>query len=191
LGKREMGRQDKSLDSISDSPVRELFFWAQALVFALVLLVCVNAFFGRISGVKGDSMYSTLHNGDQVLVQLMGYHTPSRGDIVVVMTSYYPTDPLIKRVIGVGGDVINIDADGTVSVNGEKQYEPYIYETVHNLGNIQYPYTVPDDCIFVMGDNRNHSSDSRFSQIGPIPLDEVIGRAFFRIWPLTRVGNLS
>ena len=157
-GKREMGKQEKTSDKVSDSPVRELFFWAQALVFALVLLVFINSFIGRISGVKGDSMYSTLHNNDQVLVQLVGYDAPKRGDIVVVMTSYFPTEPLIKRVIGIGGDVINISTDGTVSVNGKKQYEPYIYETVRTLGNIQYPYTVPAGTVFVMGDNRNHSS---------------------------------
>ena len=173
------------------SPVTDLFYWAEALVFALTFLVLLSVFFVRFSGVDGSSMLPTLVDNDQVLVQLIGYDEPERGDIVVVYAPYFENEPLVKRVIAKGGDVVDIDPNtGTVSVNGEQLVEPYISEPLLNAGTLSYPYEVPEGQVFVMGDNRNHSSDSRLAEIGSLPYENIIGKVFFRIFPFTRLGSL-
>ena len=178
--------------SSSSKLVTELFFWAQALVISLVVLVLVNIFFFRISGVVGSSMYPTLHEGDRVLLRVIGYK-PQRGDIVVVVAPAYDEGaPLVKRVIAVGGDVIDIDrATGAVTVNGTELSEPYINEMISNMGDFDYPLTIEDGYVFFMGDNRNHSSDSRWRMIGPQPETNVVGKVFFRILPFKSIGKVS
>ncbi len=160
-------------------------------MFALVTLVIVNTYVVRISGVKGTSMFPTLLDGERVLVQVAGYSTPEKGDIVVVIADNFDDEPLVKRVIGIAGDIIDIDpSNGDVTVNGDVLYEPYINAKILNRGNHEYPYTVPEGCIFVMGDNRNHSSDSRVESIGAIPYDNIIGKVFFSIWPISIFGKI-
>ena len=174
------------------SPVTDLFYWAEALVFALTFLVLLSVFFVRFSGVDGSSMLPTLVDNDQVLVQIVGYDEPERGDIVVVYAPYFENEPLVKRVIAKGGDIVDIDPDsGMVSVNGEQLVEPYINETILNIGTVSYPYEVPKGRVFVMGDNRNHSSDSRLAEIGALPYENIIGKVFFRIFPFTRLGTVQ
>jgi signal peptidase I len=168
-----------------------LFYWVQALVFALIVLIVINIFVGHISGVVGDSMNNTLVNGEKVLVQIAGYNEPKRGDIVVIYSEAFPDELLIKRVIGVEGDVIDFDMQsGQLIINGKTVYEPYIAEYMVVFGSLDYPYTVPEGCVFVMGDNRNHSTDSRSAAIGAIPAEQIIGKAFFRIWPLSSWGKI-
>lgn len=174
------------------SPATDLFYWAEALVFALTFLVLLSVFFVRFSGVDGSSMLPTLVDNDQVLVQIVGYDEPERGDIVVVYAPYFENEPLVKRVIAKGGDIVDIDPDsGMVSVNGEQLVEPYINETILNIGTVSYPYEVPEGHVFVMGDNRNHSSDSRLAEIGALPYENIIGKVFFRIFPFTRLGTVQ
>lgn len=176
--------------------VVDLFDWAEALVYALSLLVLICAFFVRLSGVVGSSMYPTLHNGDQLMLTSIGYDEPERGDIVVLMSDSFGDKPLVKRVIGIGGDIINIDQNtNTVSVNGENLYEPYISplngEDMYR-GDIGYPYTVPEGQVFVMGDNRNASADSRKQvEVGTIPYEKIVGKAIFRIFPFNRLGRVE
>ena len=159
----------------------ELYFWAQALAFALAFLVLVNTFFFRLSGVHGSSMYDTLEDGDQLILQVIGYHEPQRGDIIVCTSDAF------------GGDTLDIDGSGNVVLNGETLYEPYIYELIRSekRGNQRYPVTVDEGCIFVMGDNRNGSTDSRYTEVGQISCQRVIGKALFRIWPLNKLGGVS
>ena len=171
------------------SPVTDLFYWAEALVFALTFLVLLSVFFVRFSGVDGSSMLPTLVDNDQVLVQLIGYDEPERGDIVVVYAPYFENEPLVKRVIAKGGDVVDIDPNtGAVSVNGEQLVEPYISEPLLNAGTLSYPYEVPEGQVFVMGDNRNNSTDSRDDRLGPIDQGYVLGKVVLAIWPLSRLG---
>ena len=170
----------------------ELFFWGQALVLSLVVLVTVNIFFFRISGVQGESMYPTLYNKDRVIARVVGYNDPERGDIIVVSVPEYEDDPLVKRIIAVGGDEIDIDRlTGVVYVNGEPLDEPYINETIRNFGNITYPQVVKEGYVFFMGDNRNKSTDSRWSYVGEQPVSNIIGKVIFRVFPLSRVGKVS
>ncbi|MEA4921305.1 MAG: signal peptidase I [Clostridiaceae bacterium] len=168
----------------------ELFGWAQSLIWALIFLVLVSSFLVRISGVLGNSMYPTLKNGDRVLVQLMGYDEAQNGDIVVIMASQFDDEPLVKRVIAVAGDVIEIGGEGEVYINGEKLYEPYINEQYFSQGSLDAPYTVPEGHVFVMGDNRNHSADSRLEEIGALNTDDIIGKVFFRLWPVGSFGGI-
>ena len=174
------------------SAAAELFFWAQALTVALAVLVCVNTFFFRLSGVVGQSMESTLHQGDQLILQIIGYDQPERGDIIVCYSDHFG-EALVKRVIAVEGDTVDISDDGYMVVNGEELYEPYAKEAIRDSerGTQQYPLTVLEDHVFAVGDNRNHSSDSRDVLIGQIPEDQVIGKALFRIFPFNKIGGVK
>ena len=171
----------------------EAFYWAQALVYALVVLVLINVFLLRISVVKGSSMLPTLEERDLVLVRVFGYSEPKHGDVIVVNDTGLLNEPLVKRVIGVAGDVVDIDRDtGTVNVNGAALDEPYINERIRDFyNNVEYPYTVPESRVFVMGDNRNASTDSRASYVGALPYDQIVGKVLVRFWPLTEIGRIQ
>lgn len=173
----------------------DLFDWAEALVYALAMLVVVSAFFIRLSGVVGSSMYPTLEDGDQLLISAFGYKQPERGDIVVLMADGYMEKPLVKRVIGLGGDTVEVDSlTNAVYVNGQAVYEPYINQLNEPMytGDMDGPFTVPEGQVFVMGDNRNGSSDSRkLMDIGPIPYEKIVGKAIFRVFPFGRMGTLK
>ena len=141
-------------------------------------------------------MYPTLHEGDQLLISSFGYDEPERGDIVVLMADGFMDEPLVKRVIALGGDTVEIDGEeGVVYVNGEALYEPYINDLAGQAmytGDLTGAFTVPEGEVFVMGDNRNGSSDSRkLYEIGTIPYEKIVGKAIFRIFPFSRVGSLS
>ncbi|MBR6574651.1 MAG: signal peptidase I [Clostridia bacterium] len=171
----------------------ELFFWAQALTVALVVLVCCNTFFFRLSGVWGQSMENTLHANDQLILQIIGYDQPERGDVLVCTSDAFDGEALVKRVIAVEGDTVDISKDGYMMVNGEELYEPYAKEAIRDneRGTQSYPLTVLEDHLFVVGDNRNHSTDSRFLEVGQIEEARVIGKVLFRIWPLNKIGGIS
>ena len=161
LAKKDTPQQPEEELSSGDSLKLDLYFWLQALVMALVALILVFTLVGRIIGVDGNSMYPTLHHKDMLLLQSIGYE-PRQGDVVVLTKAFDTvTDPIVKRVIAVGGQTVEIDyGAGTVAVDGEVLDEPYINEAMiepyyENLTSL----TVPEGSIFVMGDNRNHSSD--------------------------------
>ena len=175
------------------SAAAELFFWAQALTFALAALVCCNTFFFRLSGVVGSSMENTLHQGDQLILQIAGYKQPERGDIIVCTSDAFGGEALVKRVIAVEGDTVDISDDGYMVVNGRELYEPYAKQPIRDShrGNQQYPLTIEDDHLFVVGDNRNASSDSRLTEVGQIEEARVIGKVLFRIFPFNKIGGVS
>lgn len=185
LAKKDTPQQPEEELSSGDSLKLDLYFWLQALVMALVALILVFTLVGRIIGVDGNSMYPTLHHKDMLLLQSIGYE-PRQGDVVVLTKAFDTvTDPIVKRVIAVGGQTVEIDyGTGTVAVDGEVLDEPYINEAMiepyyENLTSL----TVPEGSIFVMGDNRNHSSDSRSSDLGTVDTRYVIGRAVLLLFP--------
>ena len=174
---------------------RALYDWLQALAVALVCIILIFVFVGRFIYVDGDSMNPTLWDKDMMVVQTLGY-TPAQGD-VVVLTKYFANvrGPIVKRVIAVGGQTVDIDYDaGTVTVDGVKLSEPYIKEPMQQpfdsrMGNEHV--VVPEGSVFVMGDNRNNSSDSRFLELGTVDERYVIGRAFFVTLPFGHVGTIE
>ncbi len=161
----------------------DLFFWLQALVVALVVLILIFTFVGRIITVDGDSMLPTLHDKDIMLLRSIGY-TPEQGDIVVLTKdfSHYEDQPIVKRVIAVGGQTVRIDyAESKVYVDGVALNEPYILEIIMRQPssgselNIE-ELTVPEGSVFVLGDNRNNSSDSRHYELGAIDNRYILGK---------------
>lgn len=165
--------------------------WYDALVFALVFLVLIFTFCGRIVAVDGSSMVPTLHDGDRLIVRSMGY-TPERGDVVVVDGYISYNKPLVKRVIAVGGDVVNINfATGQITLNGEPLTEPYIAEPTYTAGDVRFPLTVPPGKLFVLGDNRQHSTDSRSTRVGFIDERDILGKVQWRIFPLQQIGRIE
>ena len=163
----------------------ELYLNVRTLVFVLAALILVFTFVVRIIVVSGSSMENTLQNGDSMLVWCLGYE-PKQGDVVVLTQRSYQNDSLVKRVIATEGQRVDINYEtGTVYVDGTPLEEDYIKEAmkVPNYGEGVNHVTVPEGCIFVMGDNRNDSADSRYPSIGIIDTRSVIGRAVMVLFP--------
>ena len=160
-----------------------IYGWLDSLVFAIMLILVVFVFAFRIVGVVGDSMNPTLKSGEWLGVKAIN-STISRGDIVIVTQPNDINEPLVKRVIAVGGDTIDIDfARGEVKVNNAILDEPYINDLTHRKGDFTGPVTIPEGYVFVMGDNRNDSLDSRFDSVGLIDERYILGVAEFRFYP--------
>ena len=172
-----------------DNLRREIFEWVRTLAIAALAAVALFVFVFRFVMVEGVSMEPTLQNGVQ-LIMLSLFYTPENGDIVILSDKTGLDKPLVKRVIATGGQTVELDG-GTVFVDGEPLTEPYVPEAWADEGNLTYPLTVPEGSVFVMGDNRNHSTDSRSSSIGLVDEDEVLGKIIFRIFPLSRIGLID
>ena len=178
-------------------PGAELYEWLQmflgCVVAAVVLFNCV----ARLTRVDGDSMNNTLQDGEVMLIWSLGYQ-PEQGDIVVlnktsaILPGWNEPRAIVKRVIATGGQTVDIDYDtGSVYVDGQRLEEPYIKEEMYRPPAAtmqQTHWEVPEGSIFVMGDNRNGSTDSRDDQLGAIDTGYVLGKAVFALWPLDCVG---
>lgn len=175
-----------------------VYSWLQPVLFALAVLILVSTFLGRLIGVDGDSMLPTLHNGDMLVLQSVGY-TPKNGDVVVLSTpSFRGGAALVKRVIATGGQRLDIDyGTGKVYVDGVELEEDYLGEQMKkpSFDNNDYPITVPEGCVFVMGDNRNNSSDSRYvgygESIGMVDQRRVLGKVSWILFPFSRFGGIA
>lgn len=178
--------EELNLAKVNRRALTAAFDWVSALVVALAVLVFVMTFVFRAVGVDGDSMEPTLQHLDRLL---LSYNTDAFeiGDIVVV--DRYTDQPLIKRVIAVAGDQISITDACNVYVNGELLDEPYI-QGMTIPRDMSGTVVVPEGCIFVMGDNRTISKDSRMSEIGMISMKDVVGKALFCIWPPESFGSI-
>ena len=165
---------------------RDLYEWVQSLVGSVLVVVAIFTFVIRMMGVDGHSMLNTLQHGDRLLVvNSMLYHDYKYGDIVILRKNgVFDDDPIVKRVIAVEGQTVDIDfAEGIVYVDGEALEEDYIREPTYTAEGTEVPLTVPEGSIFVMGDNRNGSSDSRDYRLGTVDTRYVIGKAAFLIFP--------
>ena len=172
---------------------KELYLWLGTAVAILTVLTLLFVFVGRIIVVDNISMLPTLERGDLLLLQSVGY-TPRQGDIVALTKEFeYADGPIVKRVIATGGQHVVIDyAAGTVTVDGQVLDEPYIYEPMRQpMGETLTDVVVPEGSIFVMGDNRNNSSDSRDVTLGTVDERYVLGRALWVVLPFQRFGPIT
>lgn len=178
--KRENQNQEEK-----KSDGKDLYEWVQALVCSVLAVVVLFTFGARLIGVDGHSMLPTLQNGDRMLVlNPILYHDYKYGDVVVLRKDTFLKEPIVKRVIATAGQTVDIDFDsGTVYVESEALEEDYINELTFLEEGTEFPLTVPEGHVFVMGDNRNRSSDSRDSNLGTVDTRYVIGRAVAVAFP--------
>lgn len=204
---------------------KEIMEWIVAIVIAFVVAFIIRTFFFNFVAVSGGSMDDTLHNGQRLVVSRFNY-TPKQGDIIVFTPDMHPDTPYIKRVIATEGQTVDIDSRGIVYVDGKVLDEDYIKNTTTLNGDVQFPITVPEDCVFVMGDNRQGSHDGRSLDVssvvekpdgddlktkfkmynektqtleiheeylyyGCVHKDDVMGKAVFRFWPMSKFGTLK
>lgn len=174
------------------NPGREIVSMLMYMAFILVLTFFVVRYVGQRTQVDGQSMESTLYDGDNLIVDKITYRfcDPQRFDIIVFPFQYKENTYYIKRIIGLPGETVQI-LDGDIYINGEILEENYGKETMVSSGRAVNEIELGEDEYFVLGDNRNHSEDSRFEDVGNIKRSDIIGRAFIRIWPFNRFGLLK
>jgi len=159
----------------------ELYDWLQCIVTAIVCGILIFIFVGRTIGVDGHSMMGTLHNRDRVVMSNL-FYTPGNGDIVVFHcpNETFGGTPLVKRIIATEGQTLDINFEtGEVFVDGVLLPEPYISEKTRSRYSFQGPVTIKQGHVFVMGDNRNNSSDSRDSRVGQVDVRYILGKVLF------------
>ena len=175
--------------------MRELLNTAIYLLCVLGAVWLVITVVGQRTEVEGASMENTLHNGDNLIVDKLSYrfHDPERFDIIVFPFQFQDNTYYIKRIIGLPGETVQIMDDGSIYINGEKLEENYGMEVIkpETIGRAAEPIELGDDEYFVMGDNRNNSSDSRTDMVGNITRENIIGKAWLRIWPVSDFGVLQ
>ena len=168
----------------------DAFDWVQCIVTALVVCILLFVFVGRSVGVIGNSMVPTLSWGDRLIVSSL-FYTPKQGDIVILRKQTLTPEPIVKRIIATEGQTVSIDFDcGIVYVDGQALDEPYINEPTYRAIDFTDEITVPEGCVFVLGDNRNASSDSRDANLGCVDTRYIIGKALWRITPLSSFGSI-
>ncbi len=169
--------------SFRDRLRKSIISTTNILIVVAAVAILVAMLFLPVLRIYGQSMNSTLVSGELVVsVKNASFHT---GDIIAF---YYNNNILVKRVIANSGDWVDIDLDGNVYVNGTPVEEPYLEEKAFGEPDIDFPYQVPDERIFVLGDNRAVSIDSRHSAVGCVTSEQVVGKIVFRVWPINRIG---
>ena len=173
--------------------LKEILSTSLYILFVLCAVYVVIHFVGQRTQVQGSSMEPKLSNEDNLIVDKISYrfHDPERFDIVVFPFRYEDNVFYIKRIIGLPGETVQIDEEGNILINGEILEEEYGKEVIANPGRAYEEITLAEDEYFLMGDNRNNSTDSRDPSVGNVRKDEIIGRAWLRIWPFNKFGFIK
>lgn len=189
----ELNNVEQTTEVEAEKPVnwkKEAFDWVFSIAVALVIAMLIRHFVFTIVKVDGPSMNPTLTHGDRLFTRRLMYN-PAVGDVIIFRPPNSPSTPYVKRIIALEGQTVDIDpATGAVSVDGKVYDEPYIKEPITRMGDMEFPYTVPKDCVFVLGDNRNNSHDSRDTDVGAVPEENIIGKAQFRLLPFNTFGSI-
>ncbi len=195
--KRYVGEENQEIE-IAEEPktniFRELLGWVGYIAVIIGVTYLIVTYVGQRTQVSGESMLPALHHEDNLIVDKISYRfrEPERYEIIVFPYKYQEDTYYIKRIIGMPGETIQI-IDGEVYIDGEKLGETYGREPIEQgmEGLAAEPITLGEDEYFVLGDNRNHSSDSREPSVGVLKRDDFIGRAWIRIWPFDSIGVIS
>lgn len=203
MAKYELNYEVLDENKKEPSSAAEYLDWVETIIFAFFAVILIFTFLLRVANVDGESMVPTLTDGDRLIASHLFYE-PASGDIVIVNSSkghVYNADNaieevsglnkvIVKRVIAVGGQKVDINFDtGAVSVDGVVLDEPYINDlTKIDEGAHQYPVVVPDGYVFVMGDNRMNSTDSRDARVGFVDEEDILGKVLVRIFPFDSIG---
>ena len=180
---------------IQNKVIAEILEWAITILGMLLLVLILRNFIFRTALVSGPSMLPTLHHDDRVIIFKLPYifGEPKFNDIVAFPYKENPSQYFIKRIVGLPGDVINIE-NRKITINGSELEDAFSMEPLASLGDTVFPITVPEGKYFVLGDHRNHSNDSRFTAVGCIAKSELLGRVKFRYWPMwpeNRFGRIG
>ena len=171
------------------SPAHEILSLLLYIVVVFGICFLIITFVGQRSKVSGSSMEPTLSDGDNLIVDKISYriHDPQRFDIIIFPYQYQENTYYIKRIIGLPGETVYINDAGEIYINGKLLEEDYGLDTIQNPGLASEPITLGEDEYFVMGDNRNNSTDSRFASVGEIRRQNIIGKAWVRIYPFNKI----
>ena len=183
----------RSREDAEESILRELGGWIVYILLIIGLTYFIITFVGQRTRVSGSSMETTLQNGDNLIVDKLSYrfHDPERFDIIVFPFQFQDNTYYIKRIIGLPGETVQIMDDGSIYINGEKLEENYGMEVIkpETIGRAAEPIELGDDEYFVMGDNRNASTDSRTTAIGFVDERCIMGKVYFTVFPLKNFGS--
>lgn len=193
---------NETVDILKDAPkdageeritLRDILNMVLYVAGVLLITWLILTYVGQRTDVDGSSMENTLHDHDSLIVDKITYRfrDPKRFEIIVFPYKYKEDTYYIKRIIGLPGETVQIDYEGSIYINGEILAEGYGREIINNPGNAAEPIVLGEDEYFVMGDNRNNSQDSRFDDVGPIAREDIVGRAVMRIYPFNSIRLLS
>ncbi|MCD7762397.1 MAG: signal peptidase I [Lachnospiraceae bacterium] len=190
---REKGQVTSADEEKKVDPKKEVLSWIFYIAFVVLATWLILHYVGQRTVVDGSSMNDTLIDGDNLIVEKLSYRfgDPERFDIIVFQPYEDSSEYYIKRIIGLPGETVRIDEDGNIYINGELLEEDYGKETIENPGRASEEITLGEDEYFVLGDNRNNSTDSRTERVGNVSRDSIVGKAWVRIWPLSSIGLLS